>query len=190
MTPRPAGGGGLEVRHGDAAFRAQVEADGTVTVTPGDARLQVSRVTADTYRVTAGGDSWHVVVWRSGGRCQAFVDGVVFELEVGPGARRRRRAGHAGALAAPMPARVREVRVTVGQEVAAGEVLVTLEAMKMELAVRAPRAGRVSAISCREGEMVAQGIALLELAGDVASEDGERKVENGGSRSAAASQEP
>jgi biotin carboxyl carrier protein len=38
-----------------------------------------------------------------------------------------------------------------------------LEAMKMELPVRAPRAGRISAIRCKPGELVQPGIALVEL---------------------------
>ena len=104
------------------------------------------------------------MVAESGDRRDVFVDGEVFEFEVGRGARPR-RAGHhhEGALVAPMPARVREVLVVPGQAVAEGDVLVTLEAMKMELAVRAPRDGRVASVACRPGDLVAQGVPLLEL---------------------------
>jgi biotin carboxyl carrier protein len=38
-----------------------------------------------------------------------------------------------------------------------------LEAMKMELPITAPRAGRVKSIHCREGELVQPGVPLLEL---------------------------
>jgi biotin carboxyl carrier protein len=38
-----------------------------------------------------------------------------------------------------------------------------LEAMKMELPVRAPHAGTVKDVSCREGDLVQPGVALLEL---------------------------
>ena len=67
------------------------------------------------------------------------------------------------ALSAPMPATVVEIRVTPGQEVADGDLLVMLEAMKMELPVKAPRAGRVKAVTCREGELVQPGVPLVEM---------------------------
>ena len=50
-----------------------------------------------------------------------------------------------------MPATVRTVLVKVGDEVAEGETLVVLEAMKMELPLRAPKAGRVAEIRCAPG---------------------------------------
>jgi 3-methylcrotonyl-CoA carboxylase alpha subunit len=75
--------------------------------------------------------------------------------------RSRRTADHP--LAAPMPATVIKVLVSPGQEVAAGDVLLLLEAMKMELPVRAPRSGRVKSISCEAGELVQPGVTLAEL---------------------------
>ncbi len=53
--------------------------------------------------------------------------------------------------------------VQPGQRVAAGDVLIRLEAMKMELPVRSPRDATVIAIKCREGELVQAGVPLLEL---------------------------
>lgn len=68
------------------------------------------------------------------------------------------------ALAAPMPATVASIHVAVGQEVDTGDLLVMLEAMKMQLPIRAPRRGRVTAVACRRGELVQAGVALVELA--------------------------
>jgi len=67
------------------------------------------------------------------------------------------------ALSAPMPATVIAINVAPGQDVAEGDVLVLLEAMKMELPIKAPHAGRVKSIACREGELVQSGVRLLEL---------------------------
>jgi acetyl-CoA/propionyl-CoA carboxylase biotin carboxyl carrier protein len=64
---------------------------------------------------------------------------------------------------APMDATVVEVVVAAGQDVAAGAVLVVLEAMKMELPVRAPRAVRVDAVHVAAGDRVAAGSALVGL---------------------------
>lgn len=67
------------------------------------------------------------------------------------------------ALSAPMPATVVAVAVAPGQQVKRGEALVTLEAMKMELVIRAPRDGTVARLACKAGDMVSPGVALLEL---------------------------
>ena len=67
------------------------------------------------------------------------------------------------ALSAPMPATVIALKVAPGQEVAAGDLLVLLEAMKMEVPITAPRAGRVTSLACREGDLVQPGVPLLEL---------------------------
>ncbi|KMT54963.1 acetyl/propionyl/methylcrotonyl-CoA carboxylase subunit alpha [Pseudomonas fildesensis] len=70
---------------------------------------------------------------------------------------------HQGGLTAPMNGSIVRVLVDVGQTVEAGTQLVVLEAMKMEHSIRAPQAGVVKALFCQEGEMVAEGCALVEL---------------------------
>lgn len=67
------------------------------------------------------------------------------------------------ALAAPMPATVASIHVAAGQEVAMGDLLLMLEAMKMELPIRAPRAGRVKTVACQRGELVQPGVPLVEF---------------------------
>ena len=81
----------------------------------------------------------------------------------GPDAREPSPDAHLDALAAPMPATVAAVLVQPGAVVAAGDTLVRLEAMKMELAIRAPAAGRVAAVDCRAGELVQPGRPLVIL---------------------------
>ena len=99
------------------------------------------------------------------GRIWIFVDGRTYVIEDDDGAAPAR--AHATddqiALSAPMPATVVAIDVTPGQEVAAGDLLVMLEAMKMELPIRAPRSGRVKSLACREGELVQPAVPLVEL---------------------------
>jgi biotin carboxyl carrier protein len=76
--------------------------------------------------------------------------------------RRRARAG-TGDLSAPMPGQVVEVRAVVGQQVAAGAVLLVLEAMKMEIRISAPTDGVVSALHVTAGQLVQRGQRLLDM---------------------------
>jgi biotin carboxyl carrier protein len=63
-----------------------------------------------------------------------------------------------------MPGRILSVRVAAGARVAKGDVLVVLEAMKMEHAVRAPKDGVVTRVLVSEGQMVGLGDVLVEVA--------------------------
>ena len=71
--------------------------------------------------------------------------------------------GDHGALSAPMPATVVRIQVKAGDRVVAGDTLLVLEAMKMELPLRAPRAATVRAIRCAEGQLVQPDVLLVEL---------------------------
>jgi 3-methylcrotonyl-CoA carboxylase alpha subunit len=68
-----------------------------------------------------------------------------------------------GGLATPLPGVVTTVRASVGQRVAAGEVLMVIEAMKMEHAITAPHSGTVQAIHFGVGDRVKAEEPLLEL---------------------------
>jgi oxaloacetate decarboxylase alpha subunit len=67
-------------------------------------------------------------------------------------------------LLAPLAGNIFQVGVSVGQSVAEGEVLIILEAMKMETEVRAPKSGIIKSIKVAEGNAVAVGDELLTIA--------------------------
>jgi 3-methylcrotonyl-CoA carboxylase alpha subunit len=67
-------------------------------------------------------------------------------------------------LLAPLPGQVTQLSASEGQEVARGDVLVVLEAMKTVFRLTAPRAGRIETISCRVGETVREGQILIQFA--------------------------
>ena len=134
-----------EVRVGHQSYVATRDSQGTVRITSDPAGTG-----SVAWTVAAGNVRW------------VFVDGRVFELaEARPAG--RARGGHHGSLTAPMPATVRRLLVGVGDAVKRGEALVILEAMKMELPVRASGPGIVTAVHCREGELVQPGLALIEI---------------------------
>ena len=68
------------------------------------------------------------------------------------------------ALTAPMPGTVLKVLVGPGGTVAKGDAVLILEAMKMEIPLRALDAGTVSAVHCKEGDLVQADKVLVELA--------------------------
>ncbi|MBE6175566.1 MAG: biotin/lipoyl-binding protein [Rikenellaceae bacterium] len=72
--------------------------------------------------------------------------------------------GNAGSIKSPLPGNVSKIKVQEGQAVKAGDVLMTLEAMKMENEIMAPAAGTVKKIYVAEGKAVQQGEALIDLA--------------------------
>ena len=67
------------------------------------------------------------------------------------------------AVTAPMQAVVVEINVTEGMQVAAGDEVVVLEAMKMQHVITAPQAGIVRAIAIESGDVAAEGQALVYL---------------------------
>ena len=94
-----------------------------------------------------------------------FLDGQTYLVDVSSHPSRHRTGRQdTDALSSPMPATVASVHVAPGQRVAMGDVLAVVEAMKMELAIRAPRDGVVRAVRCKAGELVQPGVPLLELA--------------------------
>jgi len=66
-------------------------------------------------------------------------------------------------LSAPMPATIVKVLARTGMHARKGDTLVVAEAMKMELPIRALADGIVTAVSCREGELVEGGQTLVTL---------------------------
>ncbi len=155
----------FSVRLGDTAHRVTVTAGGEARV-DGGAPWLLSAEGENGVTVCAGDKTQRVVVSAAGDRRHVFVGGEVYDLTVGAEAAGRPRAGRAGPdhLEAPMPAKVTAVLVEAGQQVRKGDVLLKLEAMKMEMAVRAPRDGTVTSVACRVGELVQPGVGLLELA--------------------------
>jgi 3-methylcrotonyl-CoA carboxylase alpha subunit len=76
----------------------------------------------------------------------------------------RASASHgAGGLTSPMPGKVIQLLVRPGQAVKQGDLLMILEAMKMEHKILSPRDGVVKKIYFVEGERVSQDVELIEI---------------------------
>ena len=94
-----------------------------------------------------------------------FVNGSAAQISGSRTVINRRASAHADeGVMAPMPATVIAVTVSAGRQVKQGDTLVVLEAMKMELPLRAPRDGVIKAVHCAQGDLVQPGVSLMELA--------------------------
>jgi len=100
----------------------------------------------------------------AGERLYLWLDNVQYELLLDdPRTHEFTASAASGGLTTPLPGVVVAVPVTVGQQVAAGEALMVIEAMKMEHTISAPYAGAVEAIHFARGERVPEGSLLLTL---------------------------
>ncbi len=128
----------------------------------------VTQVGDGVYRVEQDGRAEVVYVAGQPDDPWAFWNGQVFRGSFGetPPAAPRPRAHRAvvQSLTAPMPATVVKVLVEPGDVVKKGDTIVILEAMKMELPLRASGDGTVKAVHCREGDLVRPDSVLVELA--------------------------
>jgi biotin carboxyl carrier protein len=152
-----------ELRAGDRTVTAFRDADGAIRI--GGVRYSVEPLADALYSVSDGESRWIIAVASAGEERWIFLDGCVERIAVDTASGSRRRASSSGQeLSAPMPATVVRIHVEPGAPAARGDVLITLEAMKMELAIRAPRDGVVGAIHCKVGDLVQPGVNLLDLA--------------------------
>jgi len=76
----------------------------------------------------------------------------------------------AGSLHAPMPGKIIRVDIQIDDVVSEGQILVVLEAMKMEHTVRAPHAGTVVRVGCREGDQVEADAVLVVVESEAATQ--------------------
>ena len=153
----------FDLRLGDVTLRVSEEDDGRWRV--GDAVALVEPVADGEWRVVVDGRSHRLFVAGAPDAPWIWCDGVLYRPEVGDAARpaRTRARDTTGSLAAPMPATVRAIHVAAGDVVRRGDTLMVLEAMKMELPLKAPADGTVTSVACQVGEMVQPGVPLVEL---------------------------
>ena len=147
------------------------ERDGQVTARVGERAytLAVVRPEDGAYLLFIGDDVYESRVWtdEAGGLRVKLRDRVypvkVIDRKHRRGAVDQRIEGQQQ-LTAPMPGKVARVLCAVGDEVAAGQGIVVVEAMKMQNEIKSPKAGRVSEIRVTEGATVTanQVLAVVE----------------------------
>ena len=132
---------------------------------------------SDTRKVVVNGTEYEVALEHEGTTWTATVEGETFVIEmpdVQVTAKPRRAGGRkkkkSGTVSANIPGKVVTVEVEEGQEVVEGQVILILEAMKMQNEIQAPVSGTVTAVHCSEGEAIEANVPLVVIE-PVASED-------------------
>jgi len=124
----------------------------------------------DIRKVTVNGEEFEVELDQEGDVWTAVVDGQTFEITVpdaGPAPKQRRSSGgkskKSGKVTANIPGKVVTVEVSIGDEVEEGQVVMILEAMKMQNEIQAPVGGTVTEIHCDEGQSIEANVPLLVI---------------------------
>jgi acetyl-CoA/propionyl-CoA carboxylase biotin carboxyl carrier protein len=115
------------------------------------------------YVVKDGDRQVRVAVASAAGATWVFAEGNVWKVEDPANERARGTGRRESSVMAPMPATVVTIHTAAGQPVNEGDTVIVLEAMKMEMPIRAPRSGVVTAVHCRKGELVQPGVNLIEI---------------------------
>jgi 3-methylcrotonyl-CoA carboxylase alpha subunit len=120
---------------------------------------------ASTVAACLGERRMHVRYWLTDAHVHVWIgdDHYDFVLD-DPRTHQFSASAASGGLTTPLPGVVVAVPVAVGQKVAAGEVLMVIEAMKMEHTITAPYAGTVQTLHFARGDRVPEGSELLDLA--------------------------
>jgi 3-methylcrotonyl-CoA carboxylase alpha subunit len=135
----------------------------------GSLRMEIDGASADVRRegemLWVDGVSRRVSVAGAGDMLLVFLDGAAWPLTVADPLAPSQDAG-AGEerLLAPMPGRIISLHTAPGAIVAKGDVLVVLEAMKVQMRLSAPRDGTVASVRAQPGELIEEGVELVTFA--------------------------
>ena len=163
----------IEFDHGIHELEIARERDGAYVTSPDgrENRFELDQLSCDTIGFRSNGLTESARFLRDGDRLYLLHRGVTLAVHDLTRAAPATAAstGSDGKVRAAMNGRVVAVLVTQGERVAAGQPVMTLEAMKMEHVHAAPIAGTISAIDVVEGEQVTTGKIVVEIAAEAQS---------------------
>ena len=123
-------------------------------------------------KVTGDGEEFEVDLERDGDVWNVEVGGKSFSIQVageslsGPSRRSASGGGRkkrSGIISSTIPGKVVSLHISVGDEVKEGDVLIILEAMKMQNEIQAPLSGKVTEVNCESGDSVEANTPLVVI---------------------------
>ena len=125
---------------------------------------------SETRKVIVDGVEFEVTIEGEGKVWSATVEGKTFEIEIpdaAPVAKKKRTGSgkkkKSGTVSANIPGKVVTVEVSEGDSVIEGQVILILEAMKMQNEIQAPISGTVTVVHCEEGQAIEANIPLVVI---------------------------
>ena len=124
-------------------------------------------------KVIVDGVEFEVEIEMEGTIWSATVEGRTFEIEVpdsGPVVKKKRSPGtkkkKSGTVSANIPGKIVTIEVNQGDVVEEGQVILILEAMKMQNEIQAPISGTVVSVNCEEGQSIDVNVPLVVIEPD------------------------
>ena len=124
----------------------------------------ISDITENIATLTVNGEQYTVEMEKQAEKPKPVVRKAAETAESSEGGSSSAAASGSGtAIKAPLPGVITDIPVEVGQEVAVGDTVIVLEAMKMANALQAEKAGKISAIVVKVGQSVMEDEALVYI---------------------------
>jgi 3-methylcrotonyl-CoA carboxylase alpha subunit len=162
-----------ESENTDVHVTALMDGSSLVRTSQGERQVSLARRGAG-FSVESGGTVMQGLAVVQGARVWLTISGETYAFEVLPEHAAAVSASAAGAgsgaILAPMPGVVAEIRVAAGDRVEAGQVIVVLESMKLFMPLSADVAGIVADVACRIGETVGAGKRLATIVPEISRE--------------------
>ena len=123
-------------------------------------------------KVKVDGEEFEVELEKEDGVWNVTVQGKQFQIEIeGGGAaeqgvKKRKRGGRgkkSGTIASTIPGKIVSIAISEGQQVSEGDVVMILEAMKMQNEIHAPLSGTVLTVNCKPGDSVEANSPLVVI---------------------------
>ncbi len=123
-------------------------------------------------KVTVDGEEFEVLIERDGGSWSVQVGGRTFSVEMGEEPNRgkatrkprnSRKGNVSGVVSSPIPGKIVSINLSEGDEVNEGDVIMVLEAMKMQNEIQAPIGGVVTELNCSPGETIEANSPLVVI---------------------------
>ena len=132
----------------------------------------------ETRKIVVDGNEFEVEIEKNGDYWEVTVEGKKFSVEASqssnPSPRKRKvvprsSSSGSGAVSSAIPGKIVSILVSIGDKVKVGDVLLVLEAMKMQNEIKSSIDGTVERIDCSPGEMIEANVQLVEIMGDDAN---------------------
>ena len=123
-------------------------------------------------KVKVDGEEFDVELEKQGGVWNVAIEGEIFNIEIegssvgessGSKGKKRGRGNKSGTISSTIPGKIISISVEEGDNVGEGDVVMILEAMKMQNEIQAPLSGIVTAINCKPGDSIEANSPLVVI---------------------------